>query len=58
MIRYWHWLVSQKKPETEYYVVDGTMLVHNWFDPEDYEESDNEGYININTEQDGNNSGE
>ena len=38
-VRYWHWLVNQKKeePVQEYYEVSGTALPEsNWFDP-DYE---------------------
>lgn len=54
MIRYWHWLVSQKKPEPTDYIVNGTAEIDSEyidFDPEydwyDYEE---DGLI-INVEQ-------
>ena len=59
MIRYWHWLVSQKKtePELEYYLVDGTAAVEGWFDPESAgQDEDNENnYFDIIVEQNENN---
>jgi hypothetical protein len=57
MIRYWHWLVSQKKTEPElfYYNVNGAAT--EWFDPDLYGVNDDNGNVNINTEQNDNNSG-
>lgn len=59
MIRYWHWLVSQKKtePELEYYLVDGTAAVEDWFNPE-YEgqsEDSEDDYFDIIVQQNENN---
>ena len=59
MIRYWHWLVAQKKeeePEQEYYIVSGTALPRGFFDVYDeYEDSESVEFNDVvNVEQNGN----
>ena len=59
--RYWHWLLAQQqKKKKENYEVEGTVKLEssNIFDP-NYDEGEyiEEGYIVINTQQNGNNSG-
>ena len=68
--RYWHWLLAQQQKKKtldisenlgkENYEVEGTVKLEssNIFDP-NYDEGEyiEEGYIVINTQQNGNNSG-
>lgn len=53
-VRYWHWLLIQKKgePVSNYYIVDGTgeLNQNTVFDKSDYEDYEYDGII-INTEQ-------
>lgn len=55
-IRYWHWLLYQKKhepqPQPDYYVISGTGEINEEtvFDESDYDEYEYDGII-INTEQ-------